>query len=147
MKVRTYLIVLPTLLCMVPHVRADARTRLAQEAAEAVVAKFGSRAASKGLPALAARIESLASKHGNDVFQAVRRVGPQVFELVEAAGVNGSRAARLMARHGEAGATCILKRPRAMTQFLRLGEESAAVLVRHPGVAERSPGGTRHVCG
>jgi hypothetical protein len=82
-------------------------------------------------------MESLAAKYGHDIFPAVRRVGPQAFELVEAAGVNGSRAARVMARHGEAGATCILKRPRAMAQFLQLGEESAAVLVRHPGVGER----------
>src|ERR1700735_581495 len=107
----------------VSPVGGDVRTQLQKEAAEAVLAKFGASAASKGLPALTARIESLAAKHGHDVFGAVCRVGPQAFGLVEAAGVNGPKAARVLAVYGEAGASAVLRRPRAMAQFLRLGEE------------------------
>ena len=118
-------------------VRADIRSTLAREAAEAAVAKFGSKAAAKGVPALARRIESYAARYGDDAFRAVRRVGPGAFEMVESAGINGGKAMRVLALHGEAGATHVLKRPRAMAQFLRFGEEGASVLCKHPGIAEK----------
>ena len=116
-------------------VLADARTKAIQETAEAVMARFGVRAG-RSLPALAEKIESLAARYGDEALIAVRRVGPEVFTVIEEAGVNAPRAVRLLAKYGEQGATCILRRPRAMRQFLRYGEEAASVLVRHPGVAE-----------
>ena len=79
----------------------------------------------------------MAAKHGPEAYQAVRRVGPQAFELVEAAGVNVPKAVRVLALHGEAGATCVLRRPAAMSQFLKYGEGASAALCKHPGVAER----------
>ena len=117
--------------------QADIKSTLAREAAEAVVAKFGARVASKGLPALAARIETCAVKYGPDAYKAVRRVGPQAFELAEAAGVNGAKACRVMAVHGQAGASHIVKRPKAMAAFLKYGEDAAVALVKHPGIAEK----------
>ena len=61
--------------------KADLKSTLAKEAAEAVIAKFGSRAARQGVPALTARIETYAAMYGPDAYQAVRKVGPQAFEL------------------------------------------------------------------
>jgi hypothetical protein len=125
------------LLLYVTPLRADVRSTLAREVAEATVARFGAKAASKGVPALAAKIEAYAAKYGDDAFNAIRRVGPRTFQIVDGAGANGAKAMRVLALHGEAGATCVLNRPAAMAQFLRFGEEGAAVLVKHPGIAER----------
>lgn len=116
-------------------VLADARTKAIQETAEAVMARFGVRAG-RSLPALAEKIESLVARYGDEALIAVRRVGPEVFTVIEEAGVHAPRAVRLLAKYGEEGATCILRRPRAMRQFLRYGEEAASMFVRHPGVAE-----------
>lgn len=115
--------------------RADVKTKAVQEAAEAVMARFGARAG-RSLPALVEKIESFAARYGEEAIIAVRRVGPEAFTMVEKAGTNSSRVVRVLAQYGEEGATCILRRPRAMQQFLRYGEEAASVLVRHPGVAE-----------
>lgn len=115
--------------------RADVKSKAAQEAAEAVMARFGAKAG-RSLPALVEKIESFAARYGEEAIIAVRRVGPEAFTMVEKAGVNSSRVVRVLAQYGEEGATCILRRPRAMQQFLRYGEEAAAVLVRHPGIAE-----------
>jgi hypothetical protein len=115
--------------------RADLRTRAAMEAAESLMARFGSRAG-RNLPALARRIESLAVRYGDEAIIAVRRGGPEAVSLVEAAGADGARALRVLAVHGEEGAARVLSRPVAMRQFLRLGDEAATVLVKHPGVAE-----------
>jgi hypothetical protein len=117
--------------------RADLRSTLAREAAEAVVARFGAKAAQGGVSTLARRIESYAVSHGDEVFKAVRRVGPGAFGMIDSAGVNGARAVRVLAEHGEAGAVAVLRRPAAMRAYLAHGEQAAATLVKHPGVAER----------
>ena len=114
---------------------ADVKSRAVQEVAEEVMARFGSKAGTS-LPALAQKIESYVARVGEEMLPALRRVGPDAFGLVDAAGVNGARAARVLAVHGEEGATWILRRPKAMSQFLRFGDDAAAVLVKHPGVAE-----------
>jgi hypothetical protein len=110
------------------------RAQAAREAAEYVVSRFGGRAGNAAR--LATRIERYAAAHGDDMLRAVRRVGPEAFALVDAAGAQGARAAGLLARHGERGAAHVLSRPRGMAQFLRYGDEAAEALVRHPGVAE-----------
>ena len=137
---KKYLLKLVAVTCLLASTRpaqADLRSRLATEAAEEVVARFGAKAAGRSVPALARRIESYAARYGEETFLAVRRVGPRAFELADAASGHGTKAMRLLARHGEAGATCVLKRPGAMAQFIRLGEEGASVLVKHPGIAEK----------
>jgi hypothetical protein len=122
-------------LLFVPQARADLRTRAATELAEALIARFGARAG-RSVPALARRIEGLVARHGEEAVVAVRKVGPSAFGLVEAAGPDGARAVRVMAVYGERGAARVVSRPTAMRQFLRYGDEAAAVLVKHPGVAE-----------
>lgn len=134
MKIRTWILGLLAL-SVGGIARADVKTKAVQETAEAVMARFGVRAG-RSLPALIEKIESLAARYGEEALVAVRRVGPEAFTLVEEAGVNGSRAVRVLAEFGEEGATCVLRRPAAMKQFLRYGEGAASVLVRHPGVAE-----------
>lgn len=128
-----------TLLCAavvslaLPGVAAAQRGAMAREAAEFLIAKGGSKA---GVPHLAARIEGLAARHGDDAIAALRRGGHGAVELVEAAGPDAGKALSVLARHGEAGAARVLSRPWAMKHFLAHGDECASVLVRHPGVAE-----------
>jgi hypothetical protein len=115
--------------------RADVRSRAATEAAEYLIARFGSKAG-RSVSVLAKRIESLAARYGDEAIMAVRKGGPEAVGLVEAAGANGAKALRVLAVHGEEGAARVLARPAAMKQFLHFGDEAAMVLVKHPGVAE-----------
>jgi hypothetical protein len=74
-----------------------------------------------------------AARHGSDVFEAVRKVGPRALPLMEEAGVHGRQAARIMAQHGEQGAAWVVSRPQAMKLVLEHGDAAAGVLVKHAG--------------
>src|ERR1700677_3430967 len=113
MKTTNVLLAVAVLLVASGAVQADAKTKAAQEVAEVVLARFGNKAG-KSLPALAEKIEQYVARYGEDALLAIRRVGPGAFELLDKAGVNGARAARVMAVHGEEGATWVLSRPKAL---------------------------------
>src|ERR1700691_3422637 len=130
-----WLLAAAVLLAVSGAVRADAKSKVIQEVAEEVMARFGSKAG-KSLTALAEKIESYVGRYGEDALLAIRRVGPDAFALVDEAGVNGPRAIRVLANYGEEGATNILRRPKALAQFARYGDDAGAVLVKHPAVAE-----------
>jgi len=132
---RTAMVTVLMCLVIVSPLPADVKSRAAMEVAEALAARLGSKAVSS-VPTLAARIEALAARYGDEALVAVRRLGPEAFSLVEEAGVNGAKAVGVLAQHGELGATWVLRRPKAMQQLVKYGEEAAAVLVKHPGVAE-----------
>jgi len=115
---------------------ADGKSRAAGEVAEYVLQRFGRQAVREGTEALARKIEAAAARHGDEVFEAVRKVGPRALPLVEEAGAHGRQAAQVLARHGEPGAAWVVSRPAAMKLVARHGDEAAAVLVKHAGVAE-----------
>src|SRR6266852_9745319 len=87
---------------------AGARSKVAQEAAEYVLQRFGRQAVREGAETLARKIEVYAARHGDEFLKAVRQVGPRSFHLVEEAGVHGNQAVRVLAQHGEHGATWIV---------------------------------------
>jgi hypothetical protein len=118
-----------------PAAQAQAKARAAREVAELLFERFGAKAG-RSVPELAARIEGIAARYGDEAIVAMRRGGPEALGLIEAAGADGAKAVRLLAVHGEQGASRVLSRPTAMRQFLEYGDEAANVLVRHPGVAE-----------
>jgi len=118
-----------------PGVQAQGKVQLAREIAVELFERFGVRMA-RSVPELTARIESLTARYGEEALVAARRGGPSAISLMESAGANGAKAARVLAVHGEQGASRVLSRPTAMKQFLEHGEEAAGVLIRHPGVAE-----------
>ena len=126
-------VILSLMLGSAPAVRADGKTKAAREVADYVFQRFGRQVVREGSEALARRIELAAAKHGDEIFEAVRRVGPRALPLVEEAGSHGSQAARIMAQHGEAGATWVVARPSAMNLVLRHGDGAAAVLAKHSG--------------
>ena len=115
---------------------ADGRGKAAQEAAEYLLQRFGREAAREGATALARKIEVYAARHGDEFLRALRQVGPRTFHLVEEAGTHGSKAVQVLARHGEHGAAWVVSRPKGMQLFLKHGDEAAAALVRHKGIAE-----------
>jgi hypothetical protein len=116
-----------------PDVRGDGKCRAASEVAEYVMQRFGRQMVREGTQALARKIEVAALRHGNEVFDAVRKVGPRALPLLEEAGAHGRQAARIMAQHGEHGAVWVVSRPRAMKLVLEHGEGAAGVLVKHAG--------------
>jgi hypothetical protein len=136
-KIHLTRLIIPVLLGLVlrsaPAVRADGKSQAAREVAEYVAERFGRQVVQEGTEALARRIEVAAARHGSEVFEAVRKVGPRALPLVEEAGIHGRQAARIMAQHGEYGATWVVSRPQAMKLVLEHGEAAAGVLVKHSG--------------
>ena len=114
-------------------VHADGKSQAAKEVAEYVMLRWGGKAVVEGTELLARKIEVAAARHGSEVFEAVRKVGPRALPLLEEAGVRGSQAARIMAQYGEHGATWVVSRPQAMKLVAEHGEAAAAVLVKHAG--------------
>ena len=124
-----------------PPACADVKSKLAQETADYILARFGRQAVKEGVETLAARIESYAARHGEGFYAAVRRVGPSAFRLVEEAGEHAPQVIGILGRFGEDGAVWVASRPRAMRLFLEHGEEAAAVLAKTHGVAEEAVAG------
>ena len=125
-----------------PAARADAKTQLVREAAEAALERAGIRVVTReAAETLARQIAVSAARHGDEIIIVVRRVGPKALQLVEEAATRnprlGAQAARLLASEGEQAAACVLTRPQAMAQFARYGEGAARALIRHtPSIAE-----------
>jgi hypothetical protein len=112
---------------------ADGKSQAAKEAADYVLERFGRQAVKEGTEVLARKIEQAAARHGGEVIEAVRKVGPRALPLLEEAGEHAAQAAKVMARHGEAGAVSVVARPAAMALVAKHGESVAAVLVKHGG--------------
>ena len=73
---------------LVPHPSlAQGKVKVAREAAEYVLRKFGKEAAEGGVETLSRKIEVLVAQHGEEAIVAVRKVGPRTFRIVDEAGV------------------------------------------------------------
>ncbi|HEV3437110.1 MAG TPA: hypothetical protein VG122_07110 [Gemmata sp.] len=132
---KRYIAVVAASLFLAPVVQAQGRVQLAREVAVELFERFGVKVA-RNVPELTARIESLTARYGEEAMLAARRGGPSAIGLMESAGANGAKAARVLAVYGEQAASRVLSRPTAMKQFVQYGDEAAGVLCRHPGVAE-----------
>lgn len=126
-------VILGLILSAAPAVRADAKSQAAKEVAEYVLQRFGRQVVREGTEVLARKIEMAAARHGSEVFEAVRKVGPRALPLLEQAGAHSRQAARIMAQHGERGATWVVSRPQALKLVLEHGDGAADVLVKHAG--------------
>src|SRR5579883_1913169 len=132
---KTMLLVAVACVLSASAAHGQVRSKAAREAAEMLFERFGAKAG-RSVPELTARIEGAAARYGDEAILAVRKGGPSALGLIEAAGPDGAKAVRVLATYGEQGASRVLSRPTAMKQFLTYGDEAAAVLVKHPGVAE-----------
>jgi hypothetical protein len=114
---------------------AQGKAALAREAAEYVMRKFGKEAAEVGVESLTRKIETLAIKHGDDVFLAVRKVGPRTLRIVEEAGEHGVESVKLMARYGDDAVWVVAKKNR-MAIFVKYGDNAAEGMMKHGEIAE-----------
>jgi hypothetical protein len=123
---------LAILLCIPQPLGAASK---AKEVAEFILAKFGKEAVKESAVTLAGRIEVLAAKHGPEVYEAVKKVGPGAMHLLEQTETHGKTAAQLLAMFGEKGVV-IAARPQALALVTKHGEDAARVLLKHKGIAE-----------
>lgn len=114
---------------------AQGKSALAREAAEYVMRKFGKEAAEVGVETLTRKIETLAIKHGDDVFLAVQKVGPRTLRIVEEAGEHGLKSIKLMARFGEDAVWVVAKKNRLVI-FVKYGDNAAESMMKHGEIAE-----------
>ncbi len=114
---------------------AQGKAALAREAAEYVMSKFGKEAAEAGVETLTRKIETLAIKHGDDAVQAVRKVGPRTFRIVEEAGEHGLESVKLMARFGDEALWVVAKKNR-LAIFVKYGDDAAESMMKHGEIAE-----------
>lgn len=114
---------------------AQGKAKLAREAAEYVMRKFGKEAAHEGVETLTRKIETLAIKHGDDAFLAARKVGPRTFRLVEEAGEHGHQCVKLLAKYGDE-AIWVVAKPNRMAIFVKFGDDAAEAMMKHGEIAE-----------
>ena len=121
--------------CGATHALAGPHTAAAREAAEAVLRKFGKELGEEGAETVAARLEALAVQYGDDALVAERKAGPRAMAAVEHAGASGGTAAKLLARYGDEG-LWIVEQPSRLRLAAQGGDEAAAALLKHKGVAD-----------
>ena len=71
--------------CLAKPAAAQGRAQAARAAAEFLIERFGPQACAAGGGGVMRRIETMALRHGEEVFVALKKVGPRFFEIVEAA--------------------------------------------------------------
>ncbi len=127
-----------TVFCLfaIPTVRADLTTKAAQETAEVVLKKFGKNVVTEGTETFAKKISASAVRHGDDVFKAVRRVGPSALTLADEAGEQAPTVLRLLSKYGDDAAVWVARRPVGMQLLSKYGDDAAEVLIKHKGLAE-----------
>jgi hypothetical protein len=132
------LLTLAAFICLIArdNARADVGYKVAQEAAEFVLKKFGKKALTEGTETLAERIAASAVRHGDDVIRAVRRVGPSALSLADEAGEQAPKILRLLSKHGDDAAVWVARRPAAMKLLSQYGDDAAEILIKHKGLAE-----------
>ena len=90
-----------------------------------------------GAAAVARKTEELAARYGEqEALEAVQKVGPRVFRLVDAAGAEGGQdALRLLARKGEQAAWVVARRE-SLDLARHYGDEAADAMIKHKEIAE-----------
>jgi hypothetical protein len=118
----------------VSEAHADGKLTAARQLAEWTLRKFTGKATQEGTEALSKRIMVAAARHGDDlVSAAVRKSGMKALSLADEAAEHAPRVLRFIGKYGDEGAALLTKKS---IKLLALGDEAAAALIRHKGVAE-----------
>jgi hypothetical protein len=115
--------------------RVVAQGGAAREAAEQALRLLGKECIRVGEEALARRLQRLVVTHGDDVFRAATKVGPEAIRLIESAGAHGEVAAKLLGRYGKQ-AVWVAGKPARLALIVRHGDQAALALLRHRTLAE-----------
>ncbi|MBL8829245.1 MAG: hypothetical protein JNM18_19840 [Planctomycetaceae bacterium] len=116
-------------------VMAGPLTVAARESAEAVVRQWGEKAVAEGVEKFAIRLESLATKYGDDALSAARKVGPRGVSAIEAAGERAPLVAQLLTREGDR-ALWLVDDAARLQLVAKYGDDATAALLRHQGIAQ-----------
>ena len=109
---------------------AQGKATMAKEVAKFVMRKFGKEAAEIGSETLTKKIEALALRHGDEAFDAIRKVGPRTLHIVENAGEHGSDAVRLLAKRGDEAVWVVANKNR-LAIFVKYGDSAAESMIKH----------------
>jgi hypothetical protein len=96
--------------------------------------QFGKEASEIGVESLTQQIGQMAAKYGDDVFIAVRKVGPRALKQYVARQY-GPESIKLVAKYGD-DAIWIINKPNRMALFLKYGENAAESMIKHRAMAD-----------
>ena len=113
---------------------AGAKSDAAREAAEYLIERFGKEVGGKGVQTLTEEITTYGTKYGDEAINAIRKVGPRTFKLLDDAGDNAPQVIGLINRYGN-DAVWVASKPRNLAIFVRHGDEAAEAMIKHPGIA------------
>jgi hypothetical protein len=123
-------------LCHCSGVLAQGKAAMARELVELVSRRFGKEVAEEGSEVLTRKVESLLVKYGDDVAEAVRKVGPRSVQLLDDAAAEGvEQSARLLAKHGDDAIWVVGNQSRRAIAS-RLGDDAAEAMIKHGEIAE-----------
>lgn len=115
---------------------SQGKAGLARELVEFVSRRFGKEVAEEGSEVLTRKVESLLVKYGDEVAEAVRKVGPRSIQLLDDAAAEGvQQSARLLAKHGD-DAIWVVGNQGRRAIAARLGDDAAEAMIKHGEIAE-----------
>lgn len=123
-------------LCQCTCLLAQGKAAMARELVEFVSRRFGKEVAEEGSEILTRKVENLLVKYGDDVAEAVRKVGPRSVQLLDNATAEGvEQSARLLAKHGDDAIWVVANQSRR-TIASKFGDDAAEAMIKHGEIAE-----------
>ena len=139
MKPKAWLLILLALTvcaCAGSNGFAQSKAAMARELVEFVSRRFGKEVAEEGSEVLTRKVESLLVKYGDEVGEAVRKVGPRSIQLLDDAAAEGvQQSARLLAKHGDEAIWVVGNQSRRAIAA-KLGDDAAEAMIKHGEIAE-----------
>ena len=115
---------------------AQGKAAMARELVEFVTRRFSKEVAEEGSEVLTRKVESLLVKYGDEVAEAVRKVGPRSIQLLDDAAAEGAQqSARLLAKHGD-DAIWVVGNQSRRSIASKLGDDAAEAMIKHGEIAE-----------
>ncbi len=115
---------------------AQGKAALARELVEFVTRRFSKEVAEEGSEVLTRKVESLLVKYGDEVAEAVRKVGPRSIKLLDDAAAEGAQqSARLLAKHGD-DAIWVVGNQSRRSIASKFGDDAAEAMIKHGEIAE-----------
>jgi hypothetical protein len=115
---------------------AQGKVGLARELVEQLSRKFAKEVADEGADKLTSRVTSVLAKVGDEGSEAISKVGPRAVRLIEEAGEDSVKTARLLAKYGDE-AVWAVDDPARRALITKFGDDAGEALVRHGSIAEK----------
>lgn len=109
---------------------------LARELVEQLSRTFAKEVADEGAEKLTSRVTSVLAKVGDEGSEAISKVGPRAVRLIEEAGEDSVKTAKLLAKYGDE-AVWAVDDPARRALITKFGDDAGEALVRHGSIAEK----------